>query len=102
MGRKRKKQAKPWCYFCNREFDDEKTLIQHQKAKHFKCMWCNKRLHNGPGLAVHCRQVHKEILKYIPNAIPGRDDIRLEIYGKYLKYISRLLTKNLFSQVVFR
>jgi len=35
-----------WCMFfdeaashryCNREFDDEKILVQHQKAKHFKC-----------------------------------------------------------------
>jgi len=44
-------------------------------------MWCNKRLYNAPGLAIHCRQVHKEILRSVPNAIPGRDDIKLEIYG---------------------
>ena len=24
MGRKKKKQTKPWCWYCNREFDDEK------------------------------------------------------------------------------
>ena len=26
-------QDKPWCFYCDREFDDEKILIQHQKAK---------------------------------------------------------------------
>ena len=50
-------------YFCPsiyREFDDEKILIVHQKAKHFKCHICHKRLYTGPGLAIHCMQVHKE------------------------------------------
>lgn len=82
MGRKRKKAMKPWCYYCNREFDDEKTLVQHQKARHFKCPTCNKKLFTGPGLAIHTRQVHQDILRRIPNAIPGRDDTRMEIYGK--------------------
>uniref|UniRef100_A0A8C8ZUF6 Zinc finger protein 207 n=1 Tax=Prolemur simus TaxID=1328070 RepID=A0A8C8ZUF6_PROSS len=55
MGRKKKKQLKPW--YCNRDFDDEKILIQHQKAKHFKCHICHKKLYTGPGLAIHCMQV---------------------------------------------
>ena len=46
--------------FPHREFDDEKILIVHQKAKHFKCHICHKRLYTGPGLAIHCMQVHKE------------------------------------------
>jgi hypothetical protein len=35
MGRKSRKyeEAKPWCFYCDREFDDEKILIQHQRAK---------------------------------------------------------------------
>lgn len=35
MGRKKKKyeEQKPWCFYCDREFDDEKILIQHQRAK---------------------------------------------------------------------
>ena len=35
MGRKKKKyeEEKPWCFYCDREFDDEKILIQHQRAK---------------------------------------------------------------------
>lgn len=72
---------KPWCWYCNRDFDDEKILIQHQKAKHFKCHICHKKLYTGPGLAIHCMQVHKETIDGVPNAIPGRTDIELEIYG---------------------
>ena len=45
------------CRYCNREFDDEKILIQHQKAKHFKCHICHKKLYTGPGLSIHCMQV---------------------------------------------
>lgn len=30
--------------YCNREFDDEKILVQHQKAKHFKCHICHKKV----------------------------------------------------------
>uniref|UniRef100_H0XP44 BED-type domain-containing protein n=2 Tax=Otolemur garnettii TaxID=30611 RepID=H0XP44_OTOGA len=81
MGRKKKKQLKPWCWYCNRDFDDEKILIQHQKAKHFKCRICHKKLYTGSGLAIHCMQVHKETIDAVPNAIPGRTDIELEIYG---------------------
>lgn len=57
MGRKKKRVIKPWCWYCNRDFDDEKILIQHQKAKHFKCHICHKKLFTGPGLVIHCMQV---------------------------------------------
>uniref|UniRef100_A0A8C2PY50 Zinc finger protein 207, a n=1 Tax=Cyprinus carpio TaxID=7962 RepID=A0A8C2PY50_CYPCA len=61
----------PFCLvYCNRDFDDEKILIQHQKAKHFKCHICHKKLYTGP-----------ETIDGVPNAIPGRTDIELEIYG---------------------
>ena len=35
MGRKKKKYEEelPWCFYCDREFNDEKILIQHQRAK---------------------------------------------------------------------
>lgn len=62
MGRKKKKQTKPWCWYCNREFDDEKILLQHQKAKHFKCHICHKKLYTGPGLQIHSIQVFHTIL----------------------------------------
>ncbi len=38
MGRKKKKnpesQLKPWCWYCDREFQDERTLVEHQKCEH--------------------------------------------------------------------
>ncbi|GFT36642.1 BUB3-interacting and GLEBS motif-containing protein ZNF207 [Trichonephila clavipes] len=81
MGRKKKKPSKPWCWYCNREFDDEKILIQHQKAKHFKCNLCHKKLYTGPGLAIHCMQVHKETISKVPHALQNRSNIDIEIYG---------------------
>ena len=33
--------------------------MQHQKAKHFKCNLCPRRLNTAGGLAVHIQQVHK-------------------------------------------
>lgn len=67
--------------YCNREFDDEKILIQHQKAKHFKCHICHKKLYTGPGLSIHCMQVHKETIDKVPNSQPNRGNIEIEIYG---------------------
>jgi tRNA(Ile2) C34 agmatinyltransferase TiaS len=55
MGKKRKQPdveevlAKPWCYYCERSFDDLKILISHQKAKHFKCDRCGRRLNTAGG-----------------------------------------------------
>ena len=98
------------CRYCNREFDDEKILIQHQKAKHFKCHICHKKLYTGPGLSIHCMQVclisllsvstaslqvsninpeiaellfqvHKETIDKVPNSQPSRGNIEIEIYG---------------------
>lgn len=81
MGRKKKKPIKPWCWYCNREFDDDKILIQHQRAKHYKCPFCHKKLYSGPGLTVHCIQVHKEKLDKIPEALPNRNSVDIDIYG---------------------
>lgn len=82
MGRKGKKKvaveddagSAVWCWYCDREFVDEKILLQHQRAKHFKCPHCNKRMINAPGMAIHCSQMHKEELREVPNSIPGRSD----------------------------
>ncbi|XP_058064724.1 BUB3-interacting and GLEBS motif-containing protein ZNF207-like [Anopheles bellator] len=81
MGRKKKKASKPWCWYCNREFDDEKILVQHQKAKHFRCDICHKKLYTGPGLSIHCMQVHNESIDKVPNSLPNRSNIVIEIYG---------------------
>lgn len=65
MGKKKKRAAKVFCYYCEREFEDEKILVQHQKAKHFKCHVCNKKLSTASGMAIHVLQVHKEaVSKY--------------------------------------
>jgi len=60
MGKKKKKAPKVWCFYCEREFEDEKILIQHQKAKHFKCHVCHKKLSSASGMLIHVLQVHKE------------------------------------------
>ncbi|EKM83970.1 hypothetical protein AGABI1DRAFT_110572 [Agaricus bisporus var. burnettii JB137-S8] len=85
MGKKKNKQVlRPWCWYCEREFEDEKVLMQHQKAKHFKCGMCPRRLNTAGGLAVHIQQVHKlepDNLPRIENALPGRDGYEVEIFG---------------------
>ncbi|KAG1865243.1 hypothetical protein C8R48DRAFT_672503 [Suillus tomentosus] len=85
MAKKKNKQIiRPWCWYCEREFEDEKVLMQHQKAKHFKCNMCPRRLNTAGGLAVHIQQVHKlepENLPRIENAMPGRDGYEVEIFG---------------------
>ncbi|KAG8474451.1 hypothetical protein CXB51_033814 [Gossypium anomalum] len=82
MGKKKKRvPSKVWCYYCDREFDDEKILVQHQKAKHFKCHVCHKKLSTAGGMAIHVLQVHKESVTKVPNAKPGRESTDIEIYG---------------------
>ena len=72
---------RPWCYYCERDFDDLKILISHQKAKHFKCERCGRRLNTAGGLSVHMNQVHKEALTAVENALPNRSDVNIEIFG---------------------
>eukprot|EP01102_Stenamoeba_stenopodia_P006808 TRINITY_DN189_c0_g1_i5.p1 TRINITY_DN189_c0_g1~~TRINITY_DN189_c0_g1_i5.p1 ORF type:complete len:200 (+),score=31.26 TRINITY_DN189_c0_g1_i5:167-766(+) len=81
MGKKKRKNQKPYCWYCERQFDDEKILIQHQKAKHFKCHICHKKLTTAGGMVVHVFQVHKENVTKVPNSKPGRDSVKYEIYG---------------------
>ncbi|GFF54791.1 zinc finger protein 207 [Aspergillus udagawae] len=87
MGKKRRGPtleellARPWCYYCERDFDDLKILISHQKAKHFKCERCGRRLNTAGGLSVHMSQVHKEQLSAVDNALPNRSGLDVEIFG---------------------
>ena len=80
MGRAKKKKVdnRPFCWYvllegvwrwwlivgryCERTFDDEKVLIQHQRAKHFRCSFCSKKLTTANGMAVHVVQVHHETI----------------------------------------
>ena len=90
--------ARKWCYYCERDFDDLKILINHQRAKHFKCERCGRRLNTAggtfvlsgfvahnlilrAGLNVHMTQVHKETLTTIENALPNRSNLDVEIFG---------------------
>ena len=72
---------RPWCYYCERNFDDARVLLSHQKAKHFRCNHCNRRLNTAGGLSVHLQQVHKETLTSVENAIEGREGVDPEIFG---------------------
>ncbi|CAL0318594.1 unnamed protein product [Lupinus luteus] len=82
MGKKKKRASiKVWCYYCDREFDDEKILVQHQKAKHFKCHVCHKKFSTTGSMIIHVLQVHKESVTKVPNAKSDRDSIDIEIYG---------------------
>ncbi|KAK9156165.1 hypothetical protein Sjap_003645 [Stephania japonica] len=81
MGKKKKRASKVWCYYCDREFDDEKILVQHQKARHFKCHVCHKKLSTAGGMAIHVLQVHKESVTKVPNAKPERESTEIEIFG---------------------
>ena len=85
MGRKKtgqkNKEFRPFCYYCDRDFDDEKTLIQHQKQRHFKCTECHRKLDTATGLVVHMLQVHKTEISKVPHALPERDNPDLIIHG---------------------
>lgn len=72
---------KPWCYYCERDFNDNKVLLDHQKAKHFSCHSCPRRLNTAGGLYVHLQQVHKETLTTIANAMEGRESVEPEVFG---------------------
>jgi len=87
MGKKRKHApteediSKPWCFYCDRTFVDEKILIQHQKSKHFKCPKCHKKLGSASGMATHCLQVHKVNVTVVPNSKIGRQSMDYKIFG---------------------
>jgi len=82
MGRrKKKKRTVIFCYYCDRHFDNEKVLIEHQRGKHFKCPICHRRLSSARGMMIHVFQVHKESIDCVPHAKKGRDSFELEIFG---------------------
>ncbi|KAK9327821.1 hypothetical protein V1520DRAFT_24169 [Lipomyces starkeyi] len=88
MGKKKSTTAalqellqRPWCYYCERDFDDLKVLISHQRAQHFKCDRCNKRLNTAGGLVIHVQQVHKETITTVFNSTKGRERADIEIFG---------------------
>ncbi|KAA6399116.1 MAG: putative Zinc finger protein [Streblomastix strix] len=83
MGRRKRIKGlnKPFCWYCNRDFDNLKVLVDHQKAKHFKCSTCNRRFNSAPAMIAHARTVHKDIIPHVPNSLPGYDIVTIDIYG---------------------
>ena len=90
MGRTKKKVLvlKPFCYYCEKECDDEAILHQHQKNRHFGCTQCKRTFSTATAMAAHLLQVHKETLtRYsflhlsVPNAKRGRDAMDVQVYG---------------------
>lgn len=90
-----------FCYYCEREFLDNKSLQDHMKSKHLQCQvsssnlpithdphpspspslepslttsqLCRKKLDSIGGLNVHMDSVHKQPLDKILNALPSRE-----------------------------
>ena len=63
MGRRKRKldYVKPFCYFCERVFDNEITLHQHQKNKHFNCTVCSKKFPTTSNLVAHIGSAHPNL-----------------------------------------
>lgn len=82
MGRKKRRNAdaRIFCYYCERDFSSEHELVHHQKEKHLRCPTCHKRMVSTSGLVVHAQQVHKRAVT-VPNAIEGREDPGVDVFG---------------------
>ena len=55
MGRKRRGVAalKPFCHYCDKEFENANILLQHQKNRHFACKQCSRKYSTAASLATH-------------------------------------------------
>ena len=94
-------QFKPPCYYCDRRFVSERSLIFHQRAKHFNCRICKRKLDTARGWAVHLLQVHKQNFNKVQNALEERSDISLlirGIQGVPDDYIQRLVQQDALEQ----
>lgn len=83
MGRKKRSLdfVKPFCYYCDKVFNNEILLQQHQKSVHFTCQHCKKKFPTSHNIAQHFLKQHEYALERIPNAMPGRDNPGIKIYG---------------------
>ena len=83
MGRKKRdlSYAKPFCYFCEKVFNNEIVLHQHQKSKHFTCPTCNKKFPTTSNQISHMTKTHTNAISKIPNALEGRDSADQNIFG---------------------
>mmetsp|Transcript_54611 Transcript_54611/g.130304 ORF Transcript_54611/g.130304 Transcript_54611/m.130304 type:complete len:322 (-) Transcript_54611:53-1018(-) len=74
------------CFYCDRNFDDEGVMCQHQRAKHFRCDECGDGAIRGKcesvqGLVIHTLKVHGKKLTKVPNALRGRESPENNVYG---------------------
>ena len=75
MGRKKKEEIKlkPFCYYCDKEFESANILLKHQKNRHFGCKECSKKFSTASGLVTHAMQKHRFSVSKVYNAKKGRD-----------------------------
>ena len=83
MGRKKRgvNVLKPFCYYCEKEFENANILLQHQKNRHFACKLCTRKFSTASSLQTHMNQVHGQSIQKVANAIAGRDRVDINIYG---------------------
>lgn len=74
-------ELKPFCYYCEKEFDTIKTLITHQRGRHFNCQECGAKFDTVTGLRVHMLNAYKKTMKEVPNCIPGRENPDIVVHG---------------------
>eukprot|EP00929_Paragymnodinium_shiwhaense_P046027 TRINITY_DN23462_c0_g1_i1.p1 TRINITY_DN23462_c0_g1~~TRINITY_DN23462_c0_g1_i1.p1 ORF type:complete len:314 (+),score=49.34 TRINITY_DN23462_c0_g1_i1:154-1095(+) len=74
-------ELKPFCYYCDKEFDTVKTLVQHQRTKHFNCSECGLKFDTITGLRVHMLNAYKRTMKEVPNSIPSRENPDIVVHG---------------------
>jgi len=92
MGRKRKRELPPFCYYCYSTtdpnslltFPNEAQLLIHQKKSHFKCQSgrCHKQFPSIHALAAHSSVVHNETITKVPNASKEMEnELTLQVFG---------------------
>ena len=65
MGKKRRFEPEGdyWCFYCDREFEDERALTIHQGARHLKCPNSNKKMRTLQSLIDHSKENHGVVVK---------------------------------------
>lgn len=53
----------------------------HQRDKHLRCPTCHKRMLSIPSMTVHSSQMHNIQIKAVPNALPTRSDVSVDVLG---------------------
>lgn len=74
-------ELRPFCYYCDQNFDTVKTLVAHQRTKHFNCGECGLKFDTVTGLRVHLLNAYKRTMKEVPGAIPGRENPDIVVHG---------------------